>query len=102
MMSKRLTKACIEWRIRNLPYGIENYAVTIDNNDHSIVVRTLNKKFFKRIPVPDLQRLGLLLEQDKLVVSHKYNTLIISVSIEHYSVWGFNSFFSSIRSLRNC
>ena len=37
------------WRIRNLPYGPEVYAVTAEGRE--IVVRTSNKKYFKRIQV---------------------------------------------------
>jgi len=79
-MSKRLTRECIEWRIRNLPYPIDTYEVLADNAEHCIVVKTSNKKFFKKIPVPDLQRVALPIQQAKINKSHKFNTLIISVS----------------------
>ena len=35
------------WRIRNLPYPLETYAVTAEGRD--VVVRTSNKKYFKKI-----------------------------------------------------
>jgi len=38
------TRQSFEWRIRNLPYNIETYDVTIDQNDRAVVVRTTNKK----------------------------------------------------------
>ena len=38
------TRQSFEWRIRNLPYSIEMYDVSIDQNSRAIVVRTANKK----------------------------------------------------------
>ena len=52
-----------EWRIRNLPFPKPTYSVTIDQEERQIVVRTSNKKYFKRIDVEDLDRLRLPLEQ---------------------------------------
>ena len=38
------TRQSFEWRIRNLPYSIETYDVTVDRDGRAIVVRTTNKK----------------------------------------------------------
>jgi len=38
------TRQSFEWRIRNLPYSIETYDVTVDQSGRAIVVRTTNKK----------------------------------------------------------
>jgi len=67
-----------QWRVRNLPYPIATYSVTIDDEKQHIVVRTSNKKYFKRIDVPDLVRLGLKLQDDLLTWKHQHSTLIIS------------------------
>merc|ERR1719456_1791943 len=45
-----------QWRIRNLPYPAEVYSVTIEEDKQQIVVRTSNKKYFKRIDLPDITR----------------------------------------------
>jgi len=67
-----------QWRIRNLSYPVNVYSVTVDHEKQHIVVRTSNKKYFKRIDVPDLARLGLKLDDAKLSWKHQHNTLIIS------------------------
>merc|ERR1719160_27626 len=67
-----------QWRIRNLPYPADVYSVTIDDEKQQIVVRTSNKKYFKRIDVEDLSRLGLKLKAASLSWKHQHNTLIIS------------------------
>lgn len=67
-----------QWRIRNLSYPASVYSVTVDHEKQQIVVRTSNKKYFKRIDVPDLGRLGLKLDDEKLSWKHQHNTLIIS------------------------
>lgn len=81
MMTARITKNCLEWRIRNLPYPVDNYIVLASPEEKVIIVKTKNKKFYKKIPVLDLERINVLLEQDKIEFTHKFNTLVISVSV---------------------
>lgn len=71
---------CIEWRIRNLPYPIETYSVTASGDDCTITVRTTNKKYFKKIHIPELTRCSLLPDQQLISLKHLHNTLIITVS----------------------
>lgn len=77
-ITKRITKKSLEWRIRNLPYPENVYSVTAEQ-DGTITVRTSNKKYFKKIHVPDLERIGLKPEQERISFMHRYNTLIITV-----------------------
>mmetsp|Transcript_11710 Transcript_11710/g.25925 ORF Transcript_11710/g.25925 Transcript_11710/m.25925 type:complete len:192 (-) Transcript_11710:126-701(-) len=72
------TPSDFQWRIRNLSYPKSVYAVTCDHAAQQIVVRTENKKYFKRIDVPDLQRASLKLEDGSLTWDHSHNTLVIS------------------------
>lgn len=69
-----------QWRVRNLPYPADVYSVTVDHEKQQIVVRTSNKKYFKRIDVPDLRRADekLTLKDELLTWRHQHNTLIIS------------------------
>ena len=60
-------------------YGSENYLVELDKIKHEIVVKTLNKKYYKRFDIPDLKRLNLGLDESFLKVNFQNNTLIISV-----------------------
>ncbi|KAK3911295.1 Protein DPCD [Frankliniella fusca] len=76
MLTKRITKTNIEWRIRNLPYARDVYSVTADTD--GITVRTSNKKYFKKIDVPELARVGLLADSSLLSYTHQFNTLIIT------------------------
>ncbi|XP_013117464.1 protein DPCD [Stomoxys calcitrans] len=78
ILSKRITKKNIEWRIRNLPYPIDVYDVKADPEKKAIVVRTANKKYYKVIPIPDLDRCRVLPSQENIMVHHQYNTLIIT------------------------
>mmetsp|Transcript_105473 Transcript_105473/g.183452 ORF Transcript_105473/g.183452 Transcript_105473/m.183452 type:complete len:292 (-) Transcript_105473:71-946(-) len=72
------TPECFQWRVRNLPYPANVYSVTIDQEKQQIVVRTSNKKYFKRIDVEDLRRVGAKLQDELLSWKHQHNTLIIS------------------------
>ena len=75
MLTKRITKRSIEWRIRNLPYPLEVYSVKAD--DDGITVRTSNKKYFKKIEVQELLRAGLKCDDSLISINHQFNTLII-------------------------
>ena len=70
----------LEWRIRNLPYPLSTYSVTVSPEERVIIVRTTNKKYFKKLSIPDLDRAGLPFCQNNLNFSHRYNTLVIEVS----------------------
>lgn len=73
-----MTKSALEWRIRNLSYPKDVYSVTAEE-DETITVRTSNKKYFKKIVVPDLERIGLKPKQENISFSHRFDTLIILV-----------------------
>lgn len=77
-VSRRITKVSLEWRIRNLPYPKDVYSVTAED-DGTITVRTSNKKYFKKLVVPDLVRAGLKPETERISFAHQFNTLIITV-----------------------
>ena len=72
------TKERFEWRIRNLPYPKETYIVEVDHPKQQIVLKTTNKKYFKRIDIPDLKRLGLVLMESNIAWKYANNTVIIS------------------------
>mmetsp|Transcript_4843 Transcript_4843/g.9713 ORF Transcript_4843/g.9713 Transcript_4843/m.9713 type:complete len:193 (+) Transcript_4843:201-779(+) len=72
------TKESFQWRVRNLPYPKEVFSVFIDHEKEEIVIRTSNKKYYKRIQVPDLLRLKLSLEEGSLSWFHQFNTLVVS------------------------
>ena len=65
------------WRVRNLPYPKETYSVAVDPADGKIVIRTSNKKFYKRFDVPELAVLGLETDADALSWDWRNNTLLI-------------------------
>ncbi|KPA85232.1 hypothetical protein ABB37_01585 [Leptomonas pyrrhocoris] len=68
-------------RIRNLPYPREVFAVTVERPEGDavgkIVVRTSNRKYFKRLDIPDLERANVPLDSASLSYSVQLQTLII-------------------------
>lgn len=42
------------------------------------MLKTTNKKYFKRIDLPDLKRLKLVLDESSIVWKYQSNTVIIS------------------------
>lgn len=78
VLVRKDTPEAFQWRIRNLPYPPEVYSVGVDHEKQQVVVRTSNKKYYKRIDIPDLSRLKLRLEDGALSWKHQYNTLVIS------------------------
>lgn len=88
------TKENHVFRIRNFPYSKETVLVTIEKSSpdcsstnfsgsdslegEDIVVRTSNKKYFKRIKIPLLKRMGIALDPVNLSYEVKFNTLVIT------------------------
>eukprot|EP00800_Vazella_pourtalesii_P001979 TRINITY_DN11842_c1_g1_i1.p1 TRINITY_DN11842_c1_g1~~TRINITY_DN11842_c1_g1_i1.p1 ORF type:complete len:207 (+),score=44.93 TRINITY_DN11842_c1_g1_i1:81-701(+) len=70
------TSVHFQWRIRNLSYPKSNYVVSCENDE--ILVRTVNKKYFKRISIGDLERCDVSLDPNALSFDHANNTLIVS------------------------
>lgn len=77
VLVKQNTRTHLVWRVRNIPYPLETYDITVDAVEQQIVVRTSNKKYFKRLEVPALYRAAIPLSSESLQVSHSNNTLLI-------------------------
>ena len=50
----------------------------VDHNKQEIVLRTSNKKYYKRFDIPDLKRIGIKLEESEIGWKYQNNTVIIS------------------------
>lgn len=61
---------------RNAPWPKEVY--TVQAESLKIVVRTSNKKYFTRIPIPDLDRCGIQLDSSLLDYDWANATLVIT------------------------
>ncbi|EQC29135.1 hypothetical protein SDRG_13167 [Saprolegnia diclina VS20] len=66
-----------EWRVRNLPYPKETYAISIDDDVQTISIRTSNKKYFKRFQIPALVRQNQRLDAAAISFTHESNTLVV-------------------------
>ena len=66
-----------EWRIRNLPYPKDTYIIEVDHTKQQIVLKTTNKKYYKRIDIPDLKRAELEIEESSVTWKYANNTVII-------------------------
>ncbi|KAK4882211.1 hypothetical protein RN001_005530 [Aquatica leii] len=99
-ISRRITKKHLEWRIRNLPYPVDVYSVQVDNEKNVLIVRTNNKKYYKILNVPELERLNLPLQQTNVQFTHKFNTLIITYEKPIMLMDFEKTLFEEIRSLK--
>ncbi|XP_060755530.1 protein DPCD [Neoarius graeffei] len=72
------TKTSFQWRVRNIPYPTDTYKIAVEPLERCCIVRTTNKKYYKKFNIPDLDRCQLPLENSALSFSHANNTLIIS------------------------
>lgn len=62
-----------QWRVRQIPYPANFYNVTVDQEKNQIVIRTTNRKYFKRIDAPE----GEKFDPSKLQWAWSYSTLVI-------------------------
>ena len=78
LFSRKDTRDLFQFRVRNLPYPQETYSVQVDPDQRQIVIRTTNKKYFKRFDIPEMDRLKLPLSDNSLTWHHSNNTLVVS------------------------
>lgn len=78
IVSKRVTKKNIEWRIRNLPYPLNVYMLEVDEERKAIVVKTTNHKYYKVLRVHELERCNTIPTLANITKHHQFNTLIIT------------------------
>ncbi|XP_041065810.1 protein DPCD isoform X1 [Carcharodon carcharias] len=78
IFTRKDTKTSFQWRIRNLPYPKNVYSATIDPDQRCCIVRTSNKKYYKKFNIPDMDRCSLPLDSSALSFTHANNTLIIT------------------------
>ncbi|XP_070712539.1 protein DPCD [Pempheris klunzingeri] len=72
------TKTSFQWRIRNLPYPKDVFSVSVEPSERCIVIKTSNKKYYKKFGIPDLDRSQLPLDSSAHSFTHANNTLIVS------------------------
>ncbi|XP_029002309.1 protein DPCD [Betta splendens] len=72
------TQTSFQWRIRNLPYPKEVYSVAVEPSERCIVIKTSNKKYYKKFSIPDMDRCQLPLDSSALSFTHANSTLIVS------------------------
>eukprot|EP01013_Petalomonas_cantuscygni_P043247 TRINITY_DN8012_c0_g1_i1.p1 TRINITY_DN8012_c0_g1~~TRINITY_DN8012_c0_g1_i1.p1 ORF type:complete len:247 (-),score=24.81 TRINITY_DN8012_c0_g1_i1:165-905(-) len=72
------TDTHFEWRVRNCPWPLSVYSVSLETVEPPVVViRTANRKYFKRFPIPDLARCGAKGSPLELSHAHENNTLVV-------------------------
>ena len=75
---RRDTKDKFEFKVRNLIGFKDNmFSLEVDPSSQEIIIRTTNKKYFKRFKIPDMARYGLKLDKSKLSMKFINNTLYV-------------------------
>ncbi len=67
---RRDTRRQFQWRIRNISFPLEVYQVTVVPEEHTVIIRTSNKKWYKKLLVPDTQRLGCQVKAHFVTTAH--------------------------------
>ena len=94
------TQKEFQWRIRNLKGDADNFMVECDKDKQQIVIRTKNKKYYKRFNIPDLERLNIKLEENLMKVKFVNNTLIISYTKPKEALEAESEILNEIRRIR--
>jgi hypothetical protein len=89
-----------QWRIRNLKGDADNFMVECDKDKQQIVIRTKNKKYYKRFNIPDLERLNIKLYENLMKVNFVNNTLIISYTKPKEVIESESEILGEIRRIR--
>ena len=89
-----------QWRIRNLKGDADNFMVECDKDKQQIVIKTKNKKYYKRFNIPDLERLNIKLDESLMKVNFVNNTLIISYTKPKEALEAENEILEEVRRVR--
>ena len=89
-----------QWRIRNLKGDADNFMVECDKDKQQIVIRTKNKKYYKRFNIPDLERLNIKLDENLMKVNFVNNTLVISYTKPKEALDAGSEILGEIRRIR--
>ena len=89
-----------QWRIRNLKGDADNFMVECDKDKQQIVIRTKNKKYYKRFNIPDLERLNIKLDENLMKVNFVNNTLVISYTKPKEALEAESEILNEIRRIR--
>ena len=94
------TQKEFQWRIRNLKGDADNFMVECDKDKQQIVIRTKNKKYYKRFNIPDLERLNIKLDENLMKVNFVNNTLVISYTKPKEALDAASEILGEIRRIR--
>ena len=89
-----------QWRVRNLKGDADNFMVECDKDKQQIVIRTKNKKYYKRFNIPDLERLNIKLDESLMKVNFVNSTLIISYTKPKEALDAENEILEEVRKVR--
>lgn len=78
VLSRCDTVGRFQWLVANLPYPESTYSVTVDKDKHHIIIKTNNRKYYKRIGVPELKDRGQQLDEKLLTWQYSQYTLTVS------------------------
>ena len=66
------------FKVRNLiGYDLSMFSVSVDHDKQELIIRTSNKKYFKRFQIGDLFRNGIRLDQSLIAVEFHNGVLVI-------------------------
>ena len=94
------TQKEFQWRIRNLKGDADNFMVECDKDKQQIVIRTKNKKYYKRFNIPDLERLNIKIDENLMKLKFVNNTLIISYTKPKEALDSESEILNEIRRIR--
>ncbi|XP_036070592.1 protein DPCD-like [Oryzias melastigma] len=94
------TKTKFQWIIQNLAYQKELVSVFVEPAERSIVIKTSNKKYYKKFHIPDLDRCQLPLDSAALSFTHANNTLTIGYKKPKEILKGEQELLKELKGLR--
>jgi hypothetical protein len=78
IVTRRDTPGHFRWLVENIPFPASTYNIRIDGVKQQIVIKTNNRKYYKRIDVPELVDLGVQLNDKLLTWMHCKDTLTVT------------------------
>ncbi len=70
------------FKVRNCPWPIKTYILEVDDNGKLVVLKTTNKKYYKRFPIPAMSRLNERLTKESFKMKHDEGKSELTISYE--------------------
>ena len=70
------------WKVQNCPWPMETYIIVLDKDERGAILKTKNKKYYKRFQIPAMSRLNERLKEHNFRMDYDENKCELTIYYE--------------------